>query len=392
MRKLVTLIMAGLVCLVAPALAATPEPSEMPTVLGQDLADSLGQWDGYDFQDAGDTWPGALRSGPSDTADPSDPYGADGTILILPSLDDPAHVVATVRLSSIASPAIWDHYQRIMDELGMAEVDQQRVYAALGQIMGQAYADADDLEQTHVAAVQVGPYQVLWQSRTNDFEPTDPAQPIPAFLMPEGGVTLEIVPAGQDPLVVPAPEPTAEPTAEPTPTRTPRPTSRPSASPPATSLVAAPTDWVCDSDSSIPDPLSKGWNIRRVDWGNKGKYDRVVITLDQLKGQGGDGTQAIVHVLPVDDVKSTLKVTAPSAGDTAIALGLFQDVRLTWPLDRALTMPMTKWITMDKDDNGFPWIVLGLKKDACYSLQVPAWTADEPKSKQSIQVVLDIEH
>ena len=123
MRRYVILILAGLLSLVAPALAVTPQESAAPTVSGQDLADALSQWDGYDFQDAGDAWPGALRSGPSDTADTSDPYGADGTILILPPLDSTAHPVVTVRLSAAAGAAIWDHYQRIFDELGFTEAE-----------------------------------------------------------------------------------------------------------------------------------------------------------------------------------------------------------------------------------------------------------------------------
>ena len=65
----------------------------------------------------------------------------------------------------------------------------------------------------------------------------------------------------------------------------------------------------------------------------------------------------------------------------AVALGLFQDVRLTWTQDRALTLPALKWITMEKDDNGFPWIVLGVKGAGCYSLQVPDWSATRPAAR-----------
>jgi hypothetical protein len=391
MRRLMILVLAGLVWLAPAVLAASPEPDPISTITGQELADALGQWDGYDFQDAGDVWPGALRSGPSEGADPSDPYGADGTVLILPSLDDTAHPVVTVRLSSVAAAGIWDNYQRIMDELGFAETDQQAVYAALGQVLGEAYAQADDQEHSHVAAVDVAPYRVLWQSRTSGFEADDPDQPIPAFAMPEGGVTLEIVPPDEDPVVVPAPEPTPTPTPVKTPKPTVRPTHRPTPSPSTEPAAPAPTHFVCNgSDTVITDPLSKGWSIEHLSWANKTKYDRITLTLGR-SGKGGDGTQAIVHVMPIEDVKSTLKVTAPSAGDTAIALGLFQDVK-GWNYDQAKTMPAVKWITMDKDDNGYPWMVLGVKGDACYSLQVPAWTADHPKAESTIQVVVDVKH
>ena len=34
---------------------------------------------------------------------------------------------------------------------------------------------------------------------------------------------------------------------------------------------------------------------------------------------------------------------------------------------------------MGKDNNGFPWLVLGTKDGACYSIQAPAWTAEAPQ-------------
>lgn len=184
---------------------------------------------------------------------------------------------------------------------------------------------------------------------------------------------------------------TPEPTVAPTPQKTPRPTKQPTPAPPAPSQAPPPAAYVCDTDTTITDPLSAGWNIRRIDWSNQGKYDRLVVTLDQ-RAPGGDGTQAITHVMPPTDVPTTLKVTAPQAGQVAIALGLFQDVRLTWSLDRALTLPALKWITMEKDDNGFPWVVLGVKGAGCYSLQVPDWSATDPQPASTVLVTIDVKH
>jgi len=96
--------------------------------------------------------------------------------------------------------------------------------------------------------------------------------------------------------------------------------------------------------------------------------------------------------MPPDEVSSTLKVSAPQAGDVAVALGLLEDVRLTWSLDRALTLSSMKWITMEKDDNGFPWIVLGVDGAACYSLQIPDWTADDPQPTTTVLVTIDVKH
>ena len=122
-----------------------------------------------------------------------------------------------------------------------------------------------------------------------------------------------------------------------------------------------------------------------------GKFDRLIVTLDQ-RGAGGDGTQAIVHVMPPDEVPTTLKVGAPQAGDVAVALGLFQDVRLTWTLDRALTLPALKWITDGEGRQRLSLIVLGAKGAGCYSLQVPDWSATDPQPASTILVTIDVQH
>gem|GEM_PF-6208318 len=216
---------------------------------------------------------------------------------------------------------------------------------------------------------------------TAEPDPTDAPTPEPTV---EPVVTA--IPAPTEDVT---PEPTVEP--EPTPTRTPKPTKKPTPSPATPTKAPAPGAYVCDTESTIPDPLSEGWNLRRIEWANKGKYDRLIVTLDQ-RGTGRDGTQAIVRVMPLDEVPTTLKVSAPQAGDVAVALGLLEDVRLTWSLDRALTLSSMKWITMEKDDNGFPWIVLGVDGAACYSLQIPDWTADDPQPTTTVLVTIDVKH
>jgi hypothetical protein len=396
MRRIAILIVIGLVCLTTSAVVSGQDGSdgEAATTLmnGQSLADALMQWDGYDFTDAGDIWPGALRSGPSSTSDPNDPYGGDGTIWILPPLDGPAHVLVEARLSDIDQASLWGNYQLIISELGLTDEEQQGVYAALGQVLGSGFAAAGEDETASHANAWFDGGVALLQTQTRGFEPVPSGQPAPIVPVPDGGVSLEIVPTGQESAVLPMPEPTPSPTPRPTPRRTPRPTPSPSASP-AFTQAPAPKAWVCDgSDSVIPDPFLKGWSIGRVDWGRRGSYDRITIRLDRYNPMGGNGTQAITHVLPPDEVASTLKVKAPKDGDTAIALGLFQDVRLNWALNQAAGLPAVKWLTLGKDDNGYPWLVAGVNGDACYSLQVPAWTAKNPKQQQSIQVFLDVQH
>ena len=171
-------------------------------------------------------------------------------------------------------------------------------------------AEADDGEHTHAASVDAGAYHVLWQSRTSGFEAIDPAQPAPTFLMPEGGVTLEIVPVDEASVVVPMPEPTPTPT----PRRTPRPTTRPTPTATAgTAQVAPPPDrlGLRRAHDRHHGPAQQGLEHQAPSTGATGASTTAsTITLDQF-GKGGDGTQAIVHVLPVDEVASTLKVKAP---------------------------------------------------------------------------------
>ena len=99
-------------------------------------------------------------------------------------------------------------------------------------------------------------------------------------------------------------------------------------------------------------------------------------------------------MLPVDRVADTLHVVAPSDGRAAIALRLGPGVRLTWDMDRAIGLSKVRWATLGKDDGDIPWLVLGVaggRAAACYSLQVPTWSPDDPGDATSIEVTLDIQ-
>lgn len=204
-----------------------------------------------------------------------------------------------------------------------------------------------------------------------------------------------------DPTGAPTPRPTARPTRRPTavptdtPTEPPDPTDAPTGAPVPT--IGGPTPpppgtFECDRTTAIADPLSQGWRVQRVDWSGDVDHDRLTVSLNRFDPLAGEATQAIVHVLPVADVAGTLKVVAPSAGRDAVALGLWQGVRSNLELDQALGLSKLRWITMGRDDNDFLWLVLGVRGEACYSLQVPDWSAEEPDGPSSIQVIVDVEH
>jgi hypothetical protein len=208
-------------------------------------------------------------------------------------------------------------------------------------------------------------------------------------------VTTDTPIATGEPTDRPTPRPTRRPTIAPTEEPFTEPTEVPTDGPPPTvggPTPAPPGTFECDQSAAIPDPLSEGWRIQGVNWSNTGPTDRVIVTLNRFQPLAGEATQAIVHVRPVSEIADTLKVVAPSAGRDAVALGLWQGVRLTWTLDRELSLPKVRWVTMGKDDNGFAWLILGVRGEACYSIDVPAWTTGEPTDTSTIQVLLDIQH
>jgi hypothetical protein len=231
--------------------------------------------------------------------------------------------------------------------------------------------------------------------------PSPTATPRTALVSASPGASAADV--TEAPTVVTTDGPTSRPTPRPTRRATLAPTDEPVSDPTDTPTdgpiptVGGPTlppagTFECEQTAAIQDPLSAGWRIQGVNWANAGATDRVTVTLDRFDPLAGEATQAIVHVLPVSQVADTLKVVAPSAGRNAVALGLWQGVRLTWALDRELSLPKVRWVTMGKDDNGFAWLVLGVRGEACYSLQVPSWSSEAPDGGPSIEVLLDVEH
>lgn len=186
----------------------------------------------------------------------------------------------------------------------------------------------------------------------------------------------------------PTKAPTDVPTSAPTTAASDRPLPTVGGPPPA-----PPGTFECDRSSALQDPLSRGWRIQAVDWRDAGDRDRVIVTLNQFEPLAGVATQAIVHLMPVGEVADRLGVVEPSAGREAVALGLWQGVRLTWTIDRELSLPKVRWVTMGKGENGFAWLVLGVRGDACYSLQVPVWAATgDPSDASSIEVIVEVEH
>ena len=77
----------------------------------------------------------------------------------------------------------------------------------------------------------------------------------------------------------------------------------------------------------------------------------------------------------------------------AVALGLFQDVRLTWT-PRPCADPAVAQV--DHDGEGRQRLPVDRARASraagCYSLQVPDWTASDPQPASTVLVTIDVKH
>ncbi len=240
--------------------------------------------------------------------------------------------------------------------------------------------------------------------------PSPTATPRIALASPSPGASVDATAAptgepGPTDASTPAATDVTEPTNEPAPTATARITPRPTRPRTAT---AAPLEtplggdlptpppagtYVCDAGSvAIEDPLVRGWNIARVRWGARPGFDHVYLELSPRRALDGAGARATVQVMPVSEVAERLGFIPPRAGRTAVVLSLSEGVRATLSVDQEVTLQKLRAVTAGKDPDGLQWVVLGVRGDACYSLQVPAWSPDDPGDAPTIEVILDIEH
>jgi hypothetical protein len=239
--------------------------------------------------------------------------------------------------------------------------------------------------------------------------PSPTATPRTALVSPSPGVTAGTTTASTDepgptdePVATDAAAPTDEPATTARPRVTPRPTrprtatAAPTGTPLGGDLPTPPPagTYVCDGGSvAIEDPHVRGWSILRVRWGARPGFDHVYLELSPRPALDGAGARATVQVMPVSDVAERLGVVAPRAGRTAVVLSLSEGVRATLSVDQEVALQKLRAVTAGKDPDGRQWLVLGVRGEACYSLQVPAWAPDQPDALASpIEVVLDIQH
>lgn len=206
----------------------------------------------------------------------------------------------------------------------------------------------------------------------------------------------------QEPTGAPTERPTAtaegadEPTPGPTPRVTRRPTRTPTATPSPTDLpggLRTPPagEYLCDGEAAaLEDPLGRGWNVDRVRWGTRPGYDHVYLELSRRRALDGEGSTAMVQVLPVDEVAERLGLTPPAAGRTAVVLTLSEGIRATLTVGQEVALQKVRAVTAGRDAEGRQWLALGVRGDTCYSLQAPAWVADAPDDGGVVELVIDI--
>lgn len=211
----------------------------------------------------------------------------------------------------------------------------------------------------------------------------------------EPGPTDARTPTPTDVTQTDQPAPTATGRITPRPTRPRTATAAPTGNPPLDDLPTPPPagTYVCDGTSvALEDPLVRGWNIARVRWGARSGFDHVYLELSPRRALDEVGARAVVQVMPVSEVAERLGFIPPSVGRTAVVLTLSDGIRATLSVDQAVTLQKVRAVTAGKDPDGLQWLVLGVRGDACYSLQAPAWSADDPGDASTMELILDIEH
>jgi hypothetical protein len=234
--------------------------------------------------------------------------------------------------------------------------------------------------RTAIGSATPGPTSRVTTPPTGEPDATDVATPAATQ------VSQPTDQPGPTPTARVTPRPTRARTGTPAPTGTPRLDDLPTPPPAGT--------YVCDGGSvALEDPLGRGWNVARVRWGVRPGFDHVYLELTPRRALDGAGARAVVQVMPVDEVTERLGFQPPGDGRTAVVLTLSEGVRATLAVDQPLTFQKLKALTAGKDPDGLQWMVLGIRgDDACYSLQVPAWSSEDTGDTSTIEVILDIEH
>lgn len=127
-------------------------------------------------------------------------------------------------------------------------------------------------------------------------------------------------------------------------------------------------------------------------WGVRPGFDHVYLELTPRRGLDDVGARAVVRVMPVNEVADRLGFSPPRAGRTAIVLTLSEGIRATLSVDEELPFQRVRAVTAGKDPEGLQWLVIGVRGDACYSLQAPEWSSAQPGDSPTAQVIVDIEH
>ena len=173
----------------------------------------------------------------------------------------------------------------------------------------------------------------------------------------------------------------------PTATDQPSESAAPSGQPSAAPLVAD-TDFTCDP-ASFTDPNKGVWRVAYAQWGARAKWDELTVVLQRQAGKGNTtfsvesmGSQDAHQVSGLDPAPGNQTVLITFDGNTTIRTAIVADMGLR-ELD---------YLNVDTGTDAM-YAVVGVNKDTCYRMWVPAWKKGQTVAVgDTVDLLLDVKY
>ncbi|MFN8621147.1 MAG: zinc ribbon domain-containing protein [Chloroflexota bacterium] len=201
--------------------------------------------------------------------------------------------------------------------------------------------------------------------------PAATAKATPKATAQAGGVEVSLSPEDSlAPTVTAQPDPSRDP-GGPVATLPPRDTPDPGTDPFASASpgpLVADTGETC-SPADFRDPTNSKWKIVEARWGGRNKYDELTIVLRKDSGEGSSD-------FAVESMDSTTAAQIsgldPAPGSQVILITFDGDISIKSPIVAKLSEKQLNYLNVESTDEA-TYAVVGVNRDTCYRLYVPAW-------------------
>jgi hypothetical protein len=167
--------------------------------------------------------------------------------------------------------------------------------------------------------------------------------------------------------------------------------SGPDAGSPLVRVPGAPDDVICRSlDQPIVDQHGRSWQIERVRFLGRPRYERVVFDL-QRTSRTGRGVEVTIDHLPVTDVASEVPGSeTPGSGRTALVVRMHgvtraPDLQAYRPTD----VDMVDELSLVRGA-GSRTAILSLAGDGCYQVRIPVFGPSASGAEDRAEIFIDI--